>query len=1075
MELNSEQLAATAIGVNLAVNAGAGTGKTTVLTSRYLRLLTEGGLTPGQIVAITFTKKAAREMRERIDGSLAALARQDPRWKETRDQLVAAPISTIHSFYARVLRAFPLEGQVKPAFRVLAELEAGLLLKKAAGLALEQAAQEKCPHLALLAEILGAQALETGGLARQVGRLYTVLRNRGIPVEGAGLARSYEELPSWSQCRQALADLAAKEARLDTVLAGKDKPEMARDRRALLKGAGDGAAAQDSNDLIELYPDLLALTSLKGGRIGGHKEFIQEGVLAVQNALSRALAPALGEGILSLLQRLDRIYARLKDRAGGLDFSDLQFAMERLLRTPRVKAALKEKYATYMLDEFQDTDGLQHRIIKALVEEEGNIPAGRLFVVGDEKQSIYRFRGARVQEFQRLREMLVRADPQAERRITCNFRAQKPLLDLVNTLFSRLLPQVGGMEYLPLTPQRPGKRPGAEFLACSGEKGSAAEEGAALAARIGEMVESGATEQALKYGDIAILLRSRTHLKEYEHHLRLQGIPYTVVGGIGFYQQPEVLDMLNLLRVVRHGWDELSLVALLRSPLFALDDDSLYALVRSRGQSGGGLLDQDQALSGEQRQRLLRASEVIGRLRAARGRLELPRLLELAFQLTQYREAVLTGYGGLQRLANLEKLAELAEEFTDFSLEDDFLDWVEEASAWDEEEAPVDSEESDSVRIMTIHASKGLQFPVVFLPIVNAKLRPSYGSVLADTDGGLAFNFPWRCPVWEKAKEQERQEELAEYIRLLYVAMTRARDRLIFLGQDEEKEEQSFNSWIRALAQEAPKLIQYREEAKAGEGSPRFPLPLPQPGPPAALPRGTLVGLAPSSSKVGAAWYFSMSQFLLWRRDREQFRRRYLSPAEGMPVPVENSEEVVGGAAFGSLLHRLMETVPDDRDLPSLFQELLPRYFPAASPALAQKVQESARALLEAYRLDPGPPGQYTESCREQEFYYRLQDALFHGVIDQLLFARDHLALVDYKTNLIPAQGPLSLADTYAPQLRFYAMAAEAIYRRPVRAYLQLLRLPPGKQVIEVELSRQKEEELKSELEEFIEYCRRPG
>ncbi|MDD3073881.1 MAG: UvrD-helicase domain-containing protein, partial [Eubacteriales bacterium] len=163
MELSKEQKEATAIDDNLVVNAGAGSGKTTVLTARYIRLLEEGGLSPAQIVAITFTKKAAREMRERIDEQLAGLSRENPRWKEDRDQLVSAPIGTIHSFYARVLRSFPVEAGINPSFRVLDELEASLMLDKAVAAAFQQAAAEKCPHLALLTEVLGAEALEEEG------------------------------------------------------------------------------------------------------------------------------------------------------------------------------------------------------------------------------------------------------------------------------------------------------------------------------------------------------------------------------------------------------------------------------------------------------------------------------------------------------------------------------------------------------------------------------------------------------------------------------------------------------------------------------------------------------------------------------------------------------------------------------------------------------------------------------------------------------------------------------------------------------------------------------------------------
>lgn len=1088
MRLSDEQQAATAIGDNLVVNAGAGSGKTTVLTARYIRLLEEGGLSPGQIVAITFTKKAAREMRERIDETLAALARENPRWKEAREQLVSAPIGTIHSFYARVLRSFPVEAGINPSFRVLDELEASLLLDKAVAAAFQQAVAEKCPHLALLTEVLGAQALEEeGNLSQQIRYLYKTLLNRGIPAAEASLSELYLQLPSWQQCQESIADLAAGEAELAASLEGKDKPEMVRARQAFVQAAKDVAALTTPKALVALYPALLALTEIKSGRTKGHQEFIDSGVQALQNLLSRGLAPLLGQAVLALLQRLDRVFAELKSREGGLDFSDLQFAMWHLLQQPQVAAILGTKYLTYMIDEFQDTDRLQHRIIVRLVQQGDVIPPGRLFIVGDEKQSIYRFRGADVEVFNTVRKQLTRDDPQREKRITCNFRSRKPLIDLVNALFSQLLGIRGEMEYIPLSARRSGEAPCAELLICPERAGSpAAGEAAAMAARIREMVAGnelivGDSEnpQPVKYGDMAILIRSRTHIKEYEHHLRLRGIPYTVVGGIGFYEQQEVQDILNLLRAVRNSWDEISLIAALRSPLFALDDDSLYALVRSQEHRGGSLLDQVAALEGEQQRRLLRAGAVISQLRDAQGRLELPRLLELALELTQYREAILTGYAGLQRYANLEKLMDLAESFAAASYDQDFLTWVEYAAAHDEAEAEVDSEQSDSVRIMTIHASKGLQFPLVFLPVANTKIRLSFGSMLIDDQGRLAFRHPWQCPVWKEVKEQERQREIVEYKRLLYVAVTRARDRLVFLTQQQEKEEQSFNYWISEFASRAPQHFILRETIP-GEGSMQFPLPLPEPGPPAAQdPVKMFAGLARVGRDTRTSRYFSVSQFLLWRHDREQFDRQYLSrwfhldPSNLREQSQEDWQHEPGGASFGSLLHSALEALSANTDLSALLDTLVPVHFPAADKDQHDRIFYAAKTLLEGYIQDPGPLGKFSAASSEQEFYFRIGDALFYGIIDRLFFADDHIAIVDYKTNMIPPEGKQRLVESYAPQLRFYALAAAEIYRRPVRAYLQLLRLPPGQQTVEIDLSLEKEAELKAQLQEFVDYCLR--
>ena len=247
----------------------------------------------------------------------------------------------------------------------------------------------------------------------------------------------------------------------------------------------------------------------------------------------------------------------------------------------------------------------------------------------------------------------------------------------------------------------------------------------------------------VRFGDIAVLIRSRTHLKEYEHHLRLAGIPYTVVAGAGYYNQQEVEDIINLLRAVDNQRDELSLAAALRSPFFGLDDDSLLELARARRERGGSLLDQGAVLEGEPRRRLERAAEIIATLHRSRGRLELPALIQRALDLTMAREINLTRFAGLQRYANLEKFIHLAEQFAGAGGQSlrAFLGWLEYAAAQNEAEAPVDSEETDTVKIMTIHASKGLEFPVVFIPACSAAVRAGAAACWLVKTEALSFGF----------------------------------------------------------------------------------------------------------------------------------------------------------------------------------------------------------------------------------------------------------------------------------------------------------------------------------------------
>ena len=1091
MRLSAEQLAATAITDNLLVNAGAGSGKTTVLTARYIRLLEEGGLEPGQIVAITFTKRAAREMRERIDLSLAERAASgDSRWQRARDQLVSAPISTIHAFYARILRAFPVEANIDPSFRVLEEMESSFLLDQALAKVIQEARTEKCPHLDRLGELLGAQVLEEeNNLSVQLREIYQTLRNRGIGVEKACLSEYYGKLPGWQQCRDKLLQILAGEAELAAVLGSKDKPELAKVRQALVEAGSLLASAKNPHDLVELYRYLLPLTALTGGNTKGHKEFVRDGVRHLSLLLSEALAPLLGEGTLTLLIRLERIYHELKVKAGGLDYSDLQFGVGRLfVQAPEVLPKLRQRYKTYMIDEFQDTDRLQQQIIAKLVEGPGGeIPPGRLFLVGDEKQSIYRFRGAEVRVFDEVRRKLTASAPQREKRITCNFRSRQPLIDLVNALFSQLMGKGEGVKYIDLTGNREGQGPCAELVSCSpaNDQSPIEAEAQALAARIRKMVtekeelvaDKEDRPRPVRYGDIAVLLRARTHLREYEHCLRLAGIPYTVVGGIGFFQQQEIVDMYNLLRAVNNLRDELALAAVLRSPLVALDDDSLLALCQARREQGGTLLDHGAVLSVPQRQRLEKAGGLIAKLRVERGRQDLPSLVELALELTSFRQVTLSRFSGLQPYANLEKLMNLANQFAAGGNNNltSFLRWLERAADQDEAEAQIDDEDSNSVKIMTIHGSKGLEFPVVFLPLCSSKLLLRPGNMLVDEEGKLVFKFPWQCPVWEEAKERERVQELEEYKRLLYVAITRARDWLVALTRDPGKRETSLNMWLQEFAERSVGHFIPTESGQSAQNL-DLPLPLPDPGPKSPWrPAQVYKGLSPVGTGKRAFRYYSISQFMLWQQDREEYKRLYLSRRldsdPSLQVhELQGWEREPGGAPFGSLLHSALELLEPDTDIAALIWDLVPQYFPGAEQTLLDRVFHSAKTLLAGKQKQPLPLV-FSSSISEQEFYLRFDQVLFHGLIDRVLIAPDRVAILDYKTNKIPAEGIQPLVALYTPQLQFYALAAEQIYRRPARAYLQLLRLPPGEQLVEITLTDQDRQELKEKLTLFISDC----
>lgn len=1097
MALTAEQQAAIALNDSKLIRAGAGTGKTTVLTMRYLALL-EKGFRPSEIVAITFTRKAARELRERIDQFLLdrAVTTGAQKWREARNQLISAPISTIHAFYSTILRCYPLEAELEPGFKVLDEVDTDVMLQRALSTLIIRGWQRQCPHLDLLSLLHGSGAAEgDGSLARQLRELYTQARNRGILLETIQLSEQYNSLPSWQESRDAYCQLMADEPQVASCLEarGKDSQEMKRIRQGLVEAGYQLAAVKTPRELLAMYSYLSRLISCKSGRLKEQKQFVVKATELLKQLLSAGGTPLLAEAVLALLRELEQVYSQVKQAQNGLDYADLQLKVWDLLRqNPDIAAELRAKYKVFLVDEFQDTDRLQEKIIRRLVEVDGIIPSGppgRLFVVGDEKQSIYRFRGAEVQVFDDLRRDMVIRNPERELSITANYRSRYSLIELANKLFSPLMNQSAGIRYIPLTATR--GKPGeisARIVYCQQKEDQSLAEAEAnqLAALVREMVDNrqqlvtdeNETPRPVEYGDIAVLLRARTHLKEYEHSLRAAGVPYVVVGGVGFYGQQEVLDVLNMLKVIANKFDRLSLVAVLRSPMFSLSDDSILAMCTA-SEANGSLLHSEPDLPREQSERLKWARHIIGQLRRQQFRLGIKELLEQILVLTHYREMILARVGGLQCYANVEKLLALAGDFEQLGSRrlGDFLTWVEQAAQQPESEGQVDSEKANTVRIMTIHASKGLEFPLVILPVCRSRLLTRPGQIGLE-GGGLVFRQQWDCSIWNKYAERERQREIEEYKRLLYVALTRAEDWLVVLaGQpDRGKDPVSFNNWLRDFAAgEHGYLLPEGESGILSPGEQEFaasPFVLP-----AAGRGGNIAGIAPVGHGRRSLRYYNISQFLLWKHDRAAFERRHLTRwlAGGPDDSKEHQhdwEYEVGGAVFGSLLHRILEELASGADREAIISCLMPVYYPGADTAQHKKIAAAVGELIGNYCKQP-PPMKYNNSESELEFYWRQGEALFYGLIDRLLIAEDLVAVIDFKTNRIPPEGKGKLAEYYAPQLQFYAMAASEIYKRPAKAWLQLLRLPPGQQLIEISLSPHRLQDLKLQLDQFLAYCNR--
>jgi ATP-dependent helicase/nuclease subunit A len=818
----AEQAAAIAVAGSAAVRAGAGSGKTAVLAHRFVHLLRprpDGGepavAEVGQLLAITFTEKAATEMRRKIREVLTAeldtAPAQAAHWTRVRRDLLGAHISTIHAFCARVLRENPLEAGIDPRAVVLDEHESRAWLEAVVEEALLgrlRAGDEAARELVLRHGLSGGR---TGGAVAASVQVLLDLARTGLDEDWlvATTARQAASVPEAAGALRAAAQriVAALGARLErarespTVRALADAwPHY----EALLRGLGPETPL---DTFLTLRGLCRLVTAVRwGGEIGADLALDGvrlRGALASEYGFVCATAP--NARLADLMHALGTAVRRRKREEGVLTFDDLIAETHALLRD---HVAVRQRYASrfraILVDEFQDTDRVQAEVVRLLASGE---PAPLLFVVGDEKQSIYRFRGADVSVFHATSRSIGHQLP-----LGTNFRSVPGILAFVNVLAGTIFRVPAGTEapYWTAFDARhrltPHREPAASapavrlvsFVAEHDRRPLSAAEARELEARaLAGVVARLHREEGIRYGEVAVLFRAFTAVKTYENALRRREIPYYVVKGRGFFQCQEVTDVVSVLAAALEPGDAVSLAAALRSPLFGLDDNTLWRLAWPAGATRPALARRFRRAGSfadlpEQAAVLTRARDLLLGLRARCSRATIAELVEEVCAATDFEAVCLTQFQGPQKVANVRKLIELARDWERrryFTLRE-FVRTVRRLAATEprEPEAALVSEENDVVRLMTIHQAKGLEFRAVILPDLGRPVRPENAVLTSDEGLGMVSavsDAGGRTVLANAALERhragERDRERAEGARLFYVACTRAKDVLVLL------------------------------------------------------------------------------------------------------------------------------------------------------------------------------------------------------------------------------------------------------------------------------------------------------
>lgn len=936
----------------LCVIAGPGSGKTRVLVSRFEWLVKRKHCPPENILAVTFTRKAALEMKKRLSLLL------------NREQAERAQISTIDAFCARLLRENAIQMGLDPDFEQLEPIDADIELAGWIEQALDEAWERDPDGTRLFGESFRKK--EQGGGMAAFGQVLRLIQ----------AARVWGELPQ-------------------------------------SKTHGDRHAPQR-------------------------------------------------EWLASVAREALRLFAEDKRQRAVMDFSDLTTHTVALLRDGKVPSGLHYKHI--LLDENQDTNPQQATLMN-LLRERCDVP---LFAVGDLNQSIYAFRNADPKVFGAFRDETKVSGKVVD--LVVNFRSRSEILRASRMIAAK----AKGVEDQPLEAGRAfAEKSAASVEVLFSRTGGDVREAQWVATRIAELraeLKLGDDGRAAKWSDFAVLVRSNRLLTVFSEGLQWAGIPYVANARQGFFAAAEVCDLLAFLRVLDNPRDEMQLAAVLRSPLAGIADATLLALKSDRSDLYGAMGSPPEGLASSELEKLAGAYELIQHYRARRETLPLDGLVNELLSKTGFDAWLLGESNGLQRSANAQKLAGLAGRAMDatgsFHGAIERLDAMADSSSG-EGEAVLPDESTDAVKLMTIHAAKGLEFPVVVLGSIHNAGNPKIDPILYSHDQGVGVQW---SDIDEKAEGKgdpaynvlyaaEKEVREAEDGRLLYVAMTRAEDHLVLSAGWKNVSSVQKRGWVKpvcaALGLDPKKDSAGVKTVDIGEVSYRIVITDDAPEPPdveasfgaVAEPiyvdrRESSLGQADSEAAVTSVALYATCP-------RRYYLSRYLGleprVATAVTTPDENNSGL-SASELGTEVHNLLAEAaePDTvsaqaRELAAIFQK----------DPLAERLKAATYVARERSLLFPVGP----------------TPRLLRGAIDLYFEDAQGGVLLDYKTDHVNASTVAAKAEEYALQLRLYALALPLEGKRPTQALLYFLRI--GK-AVEVSLDPQALTEAARTVEEFF-------
>lgn len=974
MIFNENQLRALDINRNTAVSAGAGSGKTRVLTSRYIKLLDEGNVGVQEIVAITFTNKAALEMKERIRVEIDSKIKEGrdiDKWLRIKEEVQMANISTIHSFCMNIVRENAFIVGIDPEFTIMDEYQGKIIFNQ------------------LLKDEIKKALNENNEIALNI-----------IKDIGGG-----------------------KEDKLVSAL-----EKEIRDIYYKIRGTGQ------------------SFSSLKP--IG-----------------------AKAEVVFKILRELDSKFTRIKYDRGIVDFNDIENMTMEILEREECREGYRSIYKRFLIDEFQDTNELQKKIIYSFVKNENGIIPASLFVVGDHKQAIYGFRGT---DFRVFRDVMKDINNTVE--LDVCYRSKPSIIRGINDSFKNALDNYDELKW-PESKILQGDR-SIEIYSyeASGSKAkdyevkfdvldeelenkltkirerkfaykherNIDEEASLVAEAIIALVKEG-----YKLRDMAILLRSRNGLSGIMEALSRANINYVVLGGLGFFDKQEVIDLMHIYKSIISPSDRRSLFGALRSPGFCINDEALYFLNKFLIEKPDIAYALDKVKGNISTGEFNNLKNGVNTLEKIRQGLPGKRVYDILIDIlkhTDFNNKILAFKNGEKSYRNIEKLLAMALEFDKNPLltPSEFCDYIKEYSELtNEEDAPLDTENSDAVKIMTIHASKGLEFSCVIAPYLGKAMgertqKEYKGKIFLCNEAEIFYSSENQEKASEMA-EIEIMRAIDEEKRILYVAATRAKEKLILINKikntkSDKKQEDLKRSYIDIFKGESEYVLEQTfNEIKES----KLELPLKTTSSNKLENR-----LLKCDFSIAKRFNFSISRYLDFKTCERKYYYKYLENIPENYYKEERDAKAGYGARLGTAVHEILENGADEGMIEAAAEK-------SSIDSFVIKRYISSFKTVEEIYLKNYSKHKLVMSVREQEIRYRFKNITFTGFIDRLdVFENEKGeysgSIIDYKTNRVDGDEE-KIIEKYIPQLTLYKLAVRDLIRvkgrriEDVKSYLFLL------------------------------------